>query len=76
MIHKIQPQNNYTLLITNEKNQMGVFDVKPYFHSDVFLELKNADNFQKIYNGKYFIEWECGADLCVDTIEAKWKPLW
>ena len=26
----------------------------------------------QITNGGYFIEWDCGADLSVDTIEAKW----
>jgi hypothetical protein len=25
----------------------------------------------KITNGGYFVEWECGADLSADTIEAK-----
>ena len=27
----------------------------------------------QISNGGYFIEWDCGADLSVDTIEAKWR---
>ncbi len=30
------------------------------------------DNFKKIHNGKYYVEWDCGADLSSDTIEAKW----
>jgi len=25
----------------------------------------------KISNGGYFVEWQCGADLSADTIEAK-----
>ncbi|MFH0728984.1 MAG: hypothetical protein V2B19_21930 [Pseudomonadota bacterium] len=24
-------------------------------------------------NGGYFIEWDCGADLSADTIEARWQ---
>ena len=27
----------------------------------------------KVFNGGYFVEWECGADLSADTIEAHWK---
>ena len=27
----------------------------------------------QISNGRYFIEWSCGADLSADTIEAHWK---
>ena len=26
-----------------------------------------------ISNGGYFVEWECGADLSADTLEAQWK---
>ena len=32
-------------------------------------------NKRGIYNGKYFIEWECGADLSADTIEARWDTM-
>jgi hypothetical protein len=30
----------------------------------------------RIRNGGYYIEWECGADLSADTIEAgsRWTP--
>jgi len=27
----------------------------------------------KVINGGYFTEWECGADLSADTIEAQWN---
>jgi len=27
----------------------------------------------KVTHGGYFVEWECGADLSADTIEAKMK---
>jgi hypothetical protein len=29
--------------------------------------------FMKVSNGGYFVEWDCGADLSADTIEAHWK---
>lgn len=75
IIDRVVPKNNYILHITDEKNQSGLFDVSPYLDSEVFAELKINNNFSKIYNGKYFIEWDCGADLSADTIEAQWKKL-
>jgi hypothetical protein len=75
IIEHITPKSNYILHITDENNQSGLFDVTPYLTSEVFAELKENDNFTKIHNGKYFIEWDCGADLSADTIEAKWKKL-
>jgi hypothetical protein len=37
--------------------------------------LRDDAAFQRVRNGGYFIEWECGADLSVDTIEAHWRLL-
>ncbi len=75
IIESIVSQNNYLLYITDENNQSGLFDVTPYLDSEAFAQLKENDNFNKIHNGKYFIVWDCGADLSADTIEAKWKKL-
>ena len=73
IIQSIIPKDNYILHITDENNQSGLFDVTPYLNSEVFSQLKEQDNFKRIYNGKYYIEWDCGADLSADTIEAKSK---
>lgn len=69
----VKPDKNYILHIVTEDGNRGVFDVAPYLECEAFFELKNQDAFQKIRNGKYFIEWECGADLSADTIEAHLK---
>ncbi len=75
IIEKVTPKDNYILHVTNENQQSGLFDVTPYMGSEVFSQLKEGDNFQQIFNGKYFIEWDCGADFSADTIEAKWKKI-
>jgi len=75
IIQNIIPKDNYILHITNENNQTGLFDVTPYLNSEAFSPLKEGDNFTNIHNGKYYIEWDCGADLSADTLEAKWKKL-
>ena len=72
-IAKIKPNKDYTLDIITEDGTTGIFDVSPYLELEAFAELKKQDTFQKVTNGRYFIEWDCGADLSADTIEAHLK---
>ena len=51
------------------------FDVSPYLQDEVFEALQNQSEFTKVINGGYFIEWDCGADLSADTIEARWRTV-
>ena len=66
----VKPSKDYTLQIVSENGSTGIFDVKPYLELEAFTALKNKDSFLQIMNGGYFIEWDCGADLSADTIEA------
>ena len=68
----VKPMTNYTLRIITDDGRNGIFDVSPYLHFEAFSDLKDKKAFMHITNGGYFIEWDCGADLSVDTIEAKW----
>ena len=73
---QVFPEKDHVLRIVDDNGRSGFFDVKPYLGSEAFSPLKNYEEFSRIYNGGYFIEWECGADLCADTIEARWtQPL-
>jgi hypothetical protein len=72
-IKEVRPQPNWILSIIAEDSRVGDFDVAPYLEFEAFAELKNAEEFKKILNGGYFIEWACGADLSADTIEAHWN---
>jgi hypothetical protein len=58
-IIEITPKDNYVLYIKTEDGAEGIFDVKPYLESEAFAPLKNINEFKRICNGKYFIEWEC-----------------
>ena len=75
IIAKVTPKEEFLLHIVTQDEQEGIFDVRPYLDSEVFALLRENDNFQQVKNGKYFIEWECGADLSADTIEARWKKV-
>ena len=73
IISSIMPHRNYVLEIRAEDGRTGFFEVGPYLESEVFSALKEEQAFERVTNGGYFIEWECGADLSADTIEARWN---
>ncbi len=70
-LREITPNNDYTLQIVFADGVSGTFDVKPYLADEAFAELANLEEFIKIHNGGYFVEWECGADLSADTLRAR-----
>ncbi len=72
-IVEVIPKDDYTLYIKAENGKTGLFDVKPYLESEAFTPQKDWKEFTRIHNGKYFVEWDCGADLSFDTIQARWK---
>ena len=71
-IQSVVPQEGFILHVVAESGEVGDFDVSPYLDSEVFEALRKPEEFKKVYNGGYFIEWECGADLSADTIETRW----
>lgn len=73
-IAEVIPKEDFVLFIKADDGRAGLFDVKPYLESDAFAPLRDWREFERIRNGVYYIEWECGADLSVDTIEARWSP--
>lgn len=71
-ITQIQAQPNWVLSIIADDGRTGRFDVSPYLGFEAFDPLRDPNEFAKVINGGYFIEWDCGADLSADTIEAQW----
>jgi hypothetical protein len=72
-IIEVNPQPNWMLSVIADDGRTGSFDVSPYLADEAFLVLRDKNEFSKVTNGGYFIEWDCGADLSSDTIEAHWK---
>ena len=70
-IAELTPRDDWTFLVIANDGRVGQFDLRPYLQYEAFAELNDIGEFMKIKNGGYFIEWECGADLSADTIEAK-----
>ena len=73
IITKVKANTNLTLQVSTNNGLNGIFDITPYLKLEAFFPLKEYKEFSKIINGKYYIEWECGADLSADTIEAHLK---
>jgi len=71
-IAELSPQPNWTLSIVADDGRVGTFDVSSYLQYEAFEALRDPAEFAKVSNGGYFVEWECGADLSADTIEAHW----
>jgi hypothetical protein len=72
-IAELHPRPNWVLSIVADDGRVGSFDVSPYLEYEAFEYLRDQDEFMKVINGGYFIEWDCGADLSADTIEARWQ---
>ena len=72
-IKEVHPLPNGLLSIVADDGRVGILDVRPYLGDEAFESLQDPEEFQKIVNGGYFVEWNCGADLSADTIEARWQ---
>ena len=70
-IVELTAQTDWTFLVIANDGRIGQFDLRPYLQYEAFEKLNDITEFMKIRNGGYFVEWECGADLSADTIEAK-----
>jgi len=74
-IVELCPQSNWILSIVADDGRVGSFDVSPYLEDEAFTGLRDPAAFMKVSNGGYFVEWDCGADLSADTIEAHWRVI-
>ena len=72
-IAELRPQPNWVLSIVADDGRVGSFDVRPYLGYEAFEDLRDQSEFMKVVNGRYFVEWDCGADLSADAIEARWQ---
>jgi Protein of unknown function (DUF2442) len=72
-ITEVHAQSNWMLSVIADDGRAGSFDVSPYLADEAFIILRDKSEFSKVIAGGYFIEWDCGADLSADTIEAHWQ---
>jgi hypothetical protein len=68
----IKTTSDWTLLVTADDGRIGSLDLRPFLAYEAFAPLQDINEFRRVTNGGYFVEWTCGADLSADTIEARW----
>jgi Protein of unknown function (DUF2442) len=71
MIEALLAEPNGIVVVWTDDGRVGRLDIEPYLAYEAFQPLRNPNEFLKIKNGGYFVEWDCGADLSADTIEAR-----
>lgn len=74
-IMELRVEPNWVLSVVTDDGRIGRFDVSPYLQYEAFAALRDQNEFGKVINGGYFLEWDCGADLSADTIEAQWQVI-
>ncbi|GAB6043645.1 DUF2442 domain-containing protein [Endothiovibrio diazotrophicus] len=74
-IVEVTPEEDFVLRVVADDGRIGLFDVLPHLDAEAFTLLRVRSEFEKVRSGSYFIEWDCGADLSADTIEARWKMM-
>ena len=70
MIQFLHAEDNWLITYVLENGETRQFDVAPYLNDEAFVELSSINEFKKIHNGRYFVEWDSGADLSLDTLNA------
>lgn len=72
---KVVSNDDYTLTITFENEEVKKFDVKPYLNKGIFKELQNLVYFKtvKVIGGT--VSWNDRQDFCPDTVYLESIPI-
>lgn len=73
---KVEPTNDYQLILYYETGEVKIFDVKPYINGDWYKELDNEAYFKTVHlicNGAG-IEWLHGQDIAPHELYKLSKP--
>jgi len=67
-VKEVMANSDYSLTITFDNNEIGIFDVKPYLDIGIFRELKDIHLFMTVKPFLGSIQWIHEQDLCPDTL--------
>ena len=74
-VKDVQPQADFTLIITFTNNEQRIFDVTPYLSADFFHELRNPALFNTVRSYLGSIQWIHGQDFCPDHLYEESTPI-
>ena len=70
----VQPNPDYTLILTFANGEVRTFDVKPYLTVGVFRELQDQRHFNSVRPFLGSIQWQNGQNFCPDTLYLESTP--
>lgn len=62
-VKKVEPSENYILLLTFENGEKKQFNMKPFLDTGIFRELKDKRLFNSVKTSFDTIEWENSVDF-------------
>jgi hypothetical protein len=70
-IVSIKTSDDWKINFTLGSGESRSVDIRPFLQYEAFEDLRDIAEFHKIRNGGYYVEWDSGADLSLDTLLAK-----
>ena len=74
-VKDVTPNQDYTITLTFDNNEVRIFDMKPYLNKGIFEELNDINLFNTVKPFLGSIQWKNGQDLCPDTLYLDSKSL-
>jgi hypothetical protein len=74
-VTEVRPSDDYTLILTFDNGEVGIFDVSPYLNMGLFRHLRDRSVFNSVRPFLGSIQWNNGLDLCPDTLYLDSKRL-
>ncbi len=65
---KVEPIENYFLVLQFDNGEIRKFDVKPYIKGSWYGMLKDKSYFKSVKINGFNVEWADGQDLCPDEL--------
>lgn len=67
-VKNVEANDNFTLKLTFDNNEVKSFDIKPYLEYGVFKELKDLSRFLTVEPFMGTVKWLNEQDFCPDTL--------
>ena len=74
-VRKVEPKEDFQLLLTFEDGNRKIFDMKPYLNTGIFKELHNVEMFNTVHVSFNSVAWANEADFDPEALYEGGLPL-
>lgn len=74
-VKKVEPQTDYSLILTFENGERKRFDMKPYLEKGVFRKLRDAELFRSVRISFNTVAWDNDIDFDPEALYEGGAPL-